>query len=98
MPPPTNGRVHNSGELRVGVGETSFLKRGESRQEMENETEFEARNGCKWETRRDEIHNFSMKNKKNGKTGEKKWEKLLKKNKKKTGKKTKKYKKYRKRF
>ena len=42
---------------------------------MGNESEFETRNGCKRETRRYKIHNFSTKNKKNrektGKTGRK---------------------------
>ena len=41
-------------------------------QEMGNETEFDTRNGRKWETRQDRIHNFSKKNeKKRGKTGKK---------------------------
>ena len=41
--------------------------------EMGNETEFETRNGRKWETKRYKKHHFSTKNKKNrektGKTG-----------------------------
>ena len=51
--------------------------------EMGNETEFETRNGCKWETKRYKKHHFSTKNKKNmektGKTGvktPKNWKKL----------------------
>ena len=41
--------------------------------EMGNETEFETRNGRKWETKRYKKHHFSTKNEKNrektGKTG-----------------------------
>ena len=41
--------------------------------EMGNKTEFETRNGRKWEMRRDKIHHLLTKNKKNrektGKTG-----------------------------
>ena len=66
---------------RLGVGETSFLKtrrfearngkrdgiRDEKWARNGNDTEFETRNGRKWETRQYKIHHFSTKNEKNGK-------------------------------
>ena len=53
------------------------------RQEMGNETEFETRNGRKWDSRRYKIHPFSMKNEKNSEKMENRGEKTLK-NRKKT--------------
>ena len=59
--------------------------------EMGNETEFETRNGRKWETRLYKIHHFSTKNLKNRgkKTGKQGGKQYKKNSRKKTGKKQK---------
>ena len=56
---------------------------------MGNETEFEMRNGRKWETRRDKIHHFSTKNKTNRENTGKNRGKNTQKNRKNRGKKQK---------
>ena len=45
---------------------------------MGNKTEFETRNGRKWDSRRYKIHPFSMKNEKNREKLEKQGGKILK--------------------
>ena len=46
------------------MGNKMEFKTRNGKQEMRNKTELETRNGRKWETRKDEKHNFLTKNEK----------------------------------
>ena len=68
---PQEGRIRYSLLLGLGVGETSFLKtrqfEARNGQEMGNKTEFETRNGRKWEMSQTRYIIFQQQNRKTGK-------------------------------